>query len=211
MACTRPTLRERPDSGLPESDREEREHEWTSRNMLSILKACFQCDVTRVASFTFADGNSTLRPRMFVPGGSFQNSSDHHGVSHSGTEDDAVRAKSETDKFYGDMLGQMLAEMDQIPEGDPALGETLLDHTLVIYFSECSLGDDHSPRDMPVALFGGKFLNLNRGRFIDYGPSIYINDVWTSLLNAWGLDLEQYGDPRWCASSGPDAAPGLFG
>jgi hypothetical protein len=207
--CTRPDLRERPGSGLSGAEQDEWEHEWTSRNMLQILKTCFQCDVTRVASLTFADGNNTMRPLMYVGGSTFQNSSDHHGVSHSGTEEDAVRAKTETDAWYSRMVGEMLAEMDQIPEG--GAGETLLDHTLVVYFSECSLGDDHSPRDMPVALFGGKFLNMKVGRYVRYDRSIYINDVWTSLLNAWGIDVDQFGDPRWCTSSGPDAAPGLFG
>ena len=32
-----------------------------------------------------------------------------------------------------------------------------------------------------------------------------------SVLNAWGLDIDQYGDPRWCASSGANAARGMFG
>jgi hypothetical protein len=210
--CMKPTLLDQPRTGgLPNAEPDEIEHESISRNMLKIIKASFQCDVTRVASLTFADGNNTLRPKMYVPKSTFQMEQDGHGVSHAGSESDAVTAKTETDKFYGDMVGEFLAEMDQIPEGDPSLGETLLDHTLVIYFSECSIGDDHNPNDMPVALFGGKFLNMNRGQLVDYSPSIYINDVWTSLLNAWGLQLEHYGDAKWCKSSGPQAAKGLFG
>jgi hypothetical protein len=210
--CMKPTLLEQPrQGGLPDAEPDEIEHQALSRNMLSILKASFQCDVTRVASLTFADGNNNMRPKMYVPNSTFQMSVDHHLVSHAGSEGDAVAAKTQTDKFYGDMVGQFLAEMDQIPEGDPALGETLLDHTLVIYFSECSIGDDHNPKNMPLALFGGKFLNMNRGQFVEYSPSIYVNDVWTSLLNAWGLELERYGDPKWCKSSGPQAAKGLFG
>lgn len=211
--CMKPTLLAQPrKGGLPDAEPDEIEHQALSRNMLSILKASFQCDVTRVASLTFADGNNTLRPKMYVPNSTFTMDVDGHGVSHAGSDADAVKAKTETDKFYGDMVGQFLAEMDQIPEGDPALGETLLDHTLVIYFSECSIGDDHSPKNMPVALFGGKFLNMNRGQYIDYGPSsLYINDVWTSLLNAWGLNIDRYGDPKWCKSSGAQAAKGLFG
>jgi hypothetical protein len=210
--CVKPTLIDQPrEGGLPEAEPDEIEHQSISTNMLSIIKACFQCDVTRVASLTFADGNNSMRPKMYVPDSSFQMTVDHHLVSHAGSEGDAVAAKTETDKFYGEMVGKFLAEMDAIPEGDPALGETLLDHTLVIYFSECSIGDDHNPKNMPVALFGGKFLNMNRGQFIDYSPSIYINDVWTSLLNAWGLSIDRYGDPEWCKGSGAQAAPGLFG
>jgi hypothetical protein len=210
--CEPPTLLTQPRTGgISGAQPDEIEHESLCKNMLSIIKGSFQCDITRVASLTFAHGNNDLRPKMYVPKSSFSNSGDHHGVSHAGSGDDAVKAKRDTDKFYGDMLGQMLAEMDQIPEGDPALGETLLDHTLVIYFSECSVGDDHSPKNMPIALFGGKFLKMNTNQYLQFGSSVYINDVWTSLLNAWGLNIEQFGDPKWCKGSGPNAAKGIFG
>jgi len=210
--CMKPTLLDQPRAGgLPGAEPDEIEHESICRNMLSIIKASFQCDVTRVASLTFADGNNTLRPKNYIPGSTFEITGDGHAVSHAGKEGDAVLAKTETDRFYNDMVGKFLAEMDQVPEGDPALGETLLDHTLVIYFSECSNGDEHDPFDMPVALFGGKFLKMNRGQFVDYSPNIFINDVWTSMLNAWGIQTDRYGDPKWCTSSGPQAAKGLFG
>ena len=222
--CMEPTLGSETDAGgLPGANEDETRHEAVSRNMLSIIKSAFQCDITRVASLTFADGNNGMRPKMYVRGGTFQMESDHHGVSHAGDEADSLVAQEQTDKFYGDMVGQMLAEMDQIPEGDPALGESLLDHTLVIYFSECSDGDCHDPWDIPVALFGGKFLNLNVGSYVDFERNgearfctspipraLFINDVWTTLLNAWGMSIDRYGDPEWTTGSGPNAAPGII-
>jgi len=37
-------------------------------------------------------------------------------------------------------------------------GGTLLDNTLVVFWNECSNGNAHGAVDMPVLLFGGKFL-----------------------------------------------------
>ena len=98
--------------------------------------------------------------------------------------------------------------MDKIPEGAP--GQTLLDNTLTYYFSECSYGDDHEMIDLCSLLFGGKFLKLNVGNYLNYAPKIYQNDVWTSILNAWKHPIEQFGDPMYCKGSGPGAAKGLI-
>jgi hypothetical protein len=89
-------------------------------------------------------------------------------------------------------------------------GQTLLDNTLTYYFSECSYGDDHEMIDMCSLLFGGKFLKLNVGNFLNYNPKIYQNDVWTSIFNAWGVETAQWGDPKFCKGTGLGAAKGLI-
>jgi hypothetical protein len=209
--CIKPTLVPEPKrSGKGVSD-DEAAHIAISTNMLAIIRCAFQCDVTRVASFTFADGNNGMRPKSYVPGASFSIEGEHHGdVSHGGDGADAVKGKVETDKLYGDLTAAALLEMDKVPEGDPAAKTTLLDNTLTFYFSECSIGDEHSTNDMPSLLFGGKFLNLNVGNYVTNPSPIYQNDVWTTLLNAWGVPLERYGDPKWCKGAGPQAAKGII-
>ena len=62
--------------------------------------------------------------------------------------------------------------------------------------------------DLCSLLFGGKFLQLNVGNYLNYAPKIYQNDVWTSMLNAWGCPSEQFGDPMYCKGAGPAAAKG---
>jgi hypothetical protein len=209
--CTKPTLMPEPKTGGKGATSDESAHIAVSTNMLAIIRCAFQCDVTRVASFTFADGNNGMRPKAYVPGASFSIEGEHHGdVSHGGSGADAVVGKVQTDKLYGDLTAAALLEMDKVLEGDPAGKTTMLDNTLALYFTECSIGDEHSTNDMPSLLFGGKFLNLAVGNYLTYSPSIYMNDVWTSVLNAWGQPINQYGDPKWCKGSGPQAAKGLI-
>jgi hypothetical protein len=208
--CSKPTLAQEPATTKTGREKDEVIHATVSANNLAIIRAAFQCDLSRVATFTFADGNNDLHPKNYVPGASFGIDGNHHdGVSHGGkTNKDAQLAKKETDIFYGNLTAKALMDMDKVPEG--ANGETLLDNTLAFYFSECSYGDDHEMIDLCSLLFGGKFLKLNVGNYFNYAPKIYQNDVWTSLLNAWGQETSQFGDPKYCKGSGPAAAKGLI-
>ena len=209
--CSRPTLAPEPSAG-GRSGREKDEviHAAVSANNLAIIRAAFQCDLTRVATFSFADANNDLHPKNFVNNPTFNEDGNHHdGVSHGGkTNRDSQIAKKETDIFYGELTARALLEMDKVPEG--AAGQTLLDNTLTYYFSECSYGDDHEMVDLCSLLFGGKFLKLNVGSYLNYSPKIFMNDIWTSLLNGWGHAIERFGDPGFCKGSGPGAARGLI-
>jgi hypothetical protein len=208
--CARPTLAADPVTARSGRERDEVVHATVSANNLAIIRAAFQCDLTRVATFTFADANNDLHPRNFVPAPTFKIAGNHHdGVSHGGKQNrDAQVAKRETDLFYGNLTARALLDMDAIPEG--AAGQTLLDNTLTYYFSECSYGDEHEMIDLCSLLFGGKFLKLNVGNYFNYAPKIFQNDVWTSLLNAWGHPIERFGDPKYCKGAGPGAARGLI-
>jgi hypothetical protein len=208
--CSKPTLVADPQTSLTGRERDEVIHATVCANNLAIIRAAFQCDLTRVATFTFADGNNDLHPRSYVPNPTFKITGNHHdGVSHGGKQNrDAQIAKKETDVFYCNLTAKALLDMDHVTEGLP--GETMLDHTLTYYFSECSYGDDHEMIDLCSLLFGGKFLKLAVGNYLNYSPKIYWNDVWTSVLNAWGVPTQQFGDPMYCKKSGPAAAKGLI-
>jgi hypothetical protein len=201
----KPTLVTEPTTGNPGASPDEAAHQMTIRNMLSIIRCAFQSDLTRVATITFADGNNVMAPKNFVPGASFNIDSDHHSVSHSGTSLDSLRAKGGAEKMYADEVAKMVIDMQNTPEGPP--GETLLDHTLVVYINECSIGDDHHQQDMPILLIGGKFLKLHTNDFLKLSASRYMNDVWSSMLTAWGVPTTTWGDAKY--SQGP--IPGLFG
>jgi hypothetical protein len=208
--CMKPTLAPEPATGQSGRERDESIHAVVSANNLAIIRAAFQCDLTRVATFTYADGNNDLHPINYVSNPTFKIDGNHHdGVSHGGKQNrDSQIAKKETDIFYGNITAKALSDMDKVPEGSP--GETLLDNTLTYYFSECSYGDEHEMIDVCTLLFGGKFLKLNVGNYLSYAPKIYTNDVWTSLLNAWGKPIDKFGDPKYCKGTGLAAAKGLI-
>jgi hypothetical protein len=198
-----PVLVPEPTTGHNGANADEARHGALIENMLEIIRCAFVSDLTRVVSFTCADVNNPLRPIAFCPNPGFIIGSDGNSVANSGTSIDSLEAKGEMAAFYARLTAQGLARMSQTPEG----AGTLLDNVLGMYFTERRNGDDHARKRNPLMLFGGKFLKLNTGQFAVITPSAYTNDVWASVLTAWGVPTSIFGDPQYARG----AIPGLFG
>jgi hypothetical protein len=206
----------------------DREHYPMWEQHKEIIKTMFQCDLTRVVSFTFGYGNNAVHfQNVFASGplagkyvdlnGSPINDPDgHHDISHN-MGGDYVDAQYIIDKYYCDRTAELLAEMDATRDVD---GNTLLDNTLVVFWNEISNGNAHGAVDMPVLLFGGKFLRMNGGSFLTLGAGgqmsnvaynkpngPYMSDLWVTIAQAWGYALAAFGDKSW--NTGTIA--GIFG
>lgn len=180
---------------------------------LQVIKTAFQCDLIRVANFTFGWGNcgivfKKVLPQLF-PGTQIDDDKGYHAVSHNGGTNPAV-AQYWIDKYFCTMTANFLKELANTPDG--VGGGSLLENTLVVFWNECSVGDGHWTNDMPVLLFGGKFLNLMQGRYFDFssksgGTGRYMSDFWVELSKRWGTadgvagtgytPLSKYGADRW--------------
>jgi hypothetical protein len=129
-----------------------------------------------------------------------------HEVSHNQCGD-SVDAQYIIDKYYCDRTAELLAEMDATMDVD---GHTILDNTLVVFWNNVSNGNAMGAVDMPVVLFGGKFLKMNGGSFLTLGQggqlpngsysmpaAPWMSDLWVTTAQAWGYALSMYGDPGW--------------
>jgi hypothetical protein len=199
----KPTLVPEPTSGHNGANADEAGHAALIENMLEIIRCAFASDLTRVASITYADVNNPLRPIAFCPNPGFVTTNDGGAVANGGQGADTLEAKGEMAAFYTRLTAQGLARMAQTPEG----AGSLLDNVLGMFFTERRDGDDHERRRNPLMLFGGKFLKLNTGQFKIVAPNVYVNDVWASVLTAWGAPTTIYGDPQYAKG----VIPGLFG
>jgi hypothetical protein len=217
-ACTSPMFAGGPMSPDPSKVDSQTYPVWKQQK--EIIKTMFMCDVTRVMSFTFGYGNSSIHfqnvlkdPELVgkykdTNGNLINNSSGVHDISHNqgGNPDSAQYI---IDKYYCDRTAELLAEMAATPDIG---GGTLLDNTLVVYWNECSNGNVHGAVDMPVILFGGKFLKLKGGSYLQFGTTTgqapngtyavpkppYVSDLWVTTAQAWGLTaMTSYGDPSW--------------
>jgi len=197
-----------------------------------IIKTMFMCDLTRVVSFTFAYGNSGIHFQNGVlndpalagkykdpNGNAISDPNGHHDISHL-VGNNAVDAHYIIEKYYADRTAELLAEMSTTPDIG---GGTLLDNTLVVYWSENSEGNTHGAVDMPIVLFGGKFLKMKGGSYLQLGtntgqftpgghyakgPPPYMSDFWVTTAQAWGYSaMTSYGDPMWNTG----AISGIYG
>ena len=180
---------------------DEAQHLAVARNQLALIAGAFQCDLTRVATFSFAHGNSGLRFSQMASSLSafgvpteFADGSGHHSLSHE-TGDGPSKYQARVEQFYCAVLAQFLETLKATPDGDGSL----LDHTLVVFLNEVSLGASHSINDMPVLMFGGKSLKLQGGKHLRFGDR-YMNDVWAAVAGAFGAPAS-FGDAAF--SKGP--------
>jgi hypothetical protein len=179
-------------------------HQAVGRLHLALVKAAFACDLTRVATFSWASGTSwVVFPGPFdgapLPGG--LDSAPHHGISHS--PDPLVKDwLAKVDTFYARETARALQDFDAQRDAD---GNTLLDNTVAAYVSE---GDalTHDQTNVPFVVFGGKNTRVQGGTFIKAtgGPlpstpdnttagNRPTNDVWLALAPIFGVSLDGLG------------------
>ena len=158
------------------------DHTVVSKEQLNTIKVAFQCDLIRAATFTYGHGNSDIQFGAMLP--NFGNLTGFHDISHL-TDAPSVDQLAAVDNYYCARLAEFLLDLKNTPESD---GSSLLDNTLVVFFSDVSVGNDHDWKRMPVIFFGGKSLGLKQGRWIDM-QGRYMNDLWASVLAAFGVPL----------------------
>jgi hypothetical protein len=79
----------------------------------------------------------------------------------------------------------------------------VLDHTLLMWGNEVSMGTTHTHDNMPFLLAGGGWA-FRTGRFLKYDKASHA-DLLISILNAMGVEQTTFGTPETC--TGP--LPGL--
>jgi hypothetical protein len=199
-----PVLKMEPTTGHDGASGDEARHQMLITNMLEIIRCAFLSDLTRVASITLAPVINPMRPIAFCPTPGFTFAGDGGSLATSpDTSADVVEAKGEVAAMYMQLVADLLKNMSTTVEGSG----TILDNTIGMCFTEFREGSTIERRRNPLLLFGGKFLRLNAGQFMVQSPNVYANDVWASMLTAWGSPTTVFGDPQY----GKGAISGLFG
>ena len=155
-----------------------------ARLLCDLLVLAFQADLTRIATFVFAnDGSNRSYPGAGVPEG-------HHDISHHGN-DPAKRAKIRAvNTFHVEQFAYLLGKLKAVAEGDG----TLLDRCLVLYGSGIGDGNDHNHDDLPILLAGRGNGTLKPGRHVRYPRETPLTNLYCSLLDRLGAPVDAFGD-----------------
>jgi hypothetical protein len=154
------------------------------RLMGDLLVLAFQTDLTRIATFVFAnDGSNRSYASAGVPDG-------HHDLSHHGG-DPAKHAKIKTiNRFHVTQLAYILQKLKSIPEGDGSL----LDHCMIAYGSGISDGNAHAHDDLPILLAGTASGTIRSGRHVRYPDETPLANLYVSMLDRMGVKVDAFGD-----------------
>ncbi len=158
------------------------------RLMTDLLVLAFRGDLTRIATFVYAnDGSNRSYSFLGVPEG-------HHDLSHHGRDKAKQEKIKKINLFHVSQFAYLLEKLKSIPEGEG----TLLDHCLIVYGSGISDGDAHNHDNLPVLLAGKGRGTVRTGRHVRFRKETPLANLYVSLLDRAGVKMEAFGD-----STGP--------
>lgn len=165
-------------TGIP---RENRDH---IRLMFDVLALAFQADVTRVATFAYANEGSTKSYRFLgVPEG-------HHDLSHHGRDPEKQAKVERINTYHVEQFAYFLAKLKGMKEG----AGTVLDNSAIVYGSGISDGDRHNHDDLPILVAGRGGGTLAPGRHLAFPANTPLNNLYQTLLTQAGIPAAQLGD-----------------
>jgi hypothetical protein len=88
------------------------------------------------------------------------------------------------------MLAYFIEKLRSTPDGDGSL----LDHSMILYGSGMSNGNQHDHDPLPIVLIGGASGQLQGGRHLRYQPHTPMSNLLLSMLDKLGTRLDKFGD-----------------
>ncbi len=113
--------------------------------MFDLLLVAFQTDVTRVSTFMLGREGSVRTYREIGIADA------HHPLTHHRGNPEWIEKIARINAYHVQQFAYFLGKLKATADGDG----TLLDHTLVVYGSGLSDGNQHSHGDLPVLVAGG--------------------------------------------------------
>jgi hypothetical protein len=177
------------------TEADDKKHAEIGKLHAGIIRAAFQCDIIRVATFQWSPGTNHV---SF--GGMFPEDSKailmHHPLSHrildrsfamdgpptSDYEAKVVEFLVNVQTWYN---AQTAALIQSFKDTTDVHGGNLLDHTIIPYVTEVA-ETTHSRDPMPAMIFGGRALGMQGGQFQNFdGGGRSHNDLWMTIAQAY--------------------------
>ncbi|HKO93174.1 MAG TPA: DUF1552 domain-containing protein [Polyangiaceae bacterium] len=182
--------------------RDDQVHSQVGALHLSVIKAAFRCDLTRVVTYQWSPGTNHVSFGDLWPPNPAQFKV-HHTTSHDPGSPDQAEFLTRVEEFYALRAANFLQELAAVPEVTGS--GSVLDNTLVPYITEVA-ERNHSWTRMPFLLFGGLGLIGNRRWDNANGGLRSSNDLWMALAERFGMPGFTLGDNDMHTT----AIPGLF-
>ncbi|MGA7414060.1 MAG: DUF1552 domain-containing protein [Bryobacteraceae bacterium] len=152
--------------------------------MYDLQVLAFQTDMTRVSTMVVArEGSVRTYGEIGIP-------DPHHPLSHHRGNAEWIEKLVKINRYHVELFGYFLQKMDSIQDGDG----TLLDHSMIVYGSAISDGNQHSHNNLPALLAGGGNGCLKPGRHVIYKPETPMANLYLTLLDRVGVKPEAIGD-----------------
>ncbi len=168
-------------------------HEQIGKLHAGIIRAAFQCDIIRVATFQWSPGTNHVSFKGMRPTNP-NNIYMHHPLSHEFQNPSETNGSPPTDDarlglyeflvniqtWYNQKTADILKEFKSAVDVN---GAPLLDNTICTYTTEVA-ESGHTRSPMPAMIFGGKALGMQGGQFQQVNQKSH-NAMWMSVAQAY--------------------------
>ncbi|MBZ5636788.1 MAG: DUF1552 domain-containing protein [Acidobacteriia bacterium] len=152
--------------------------------MYDLQVLAFRAEITRVATLMYArDTSGAVYPQSGIRDG-------FHVASHHSNNRANMDKFALINKYHVEMLAYFLDKLKSTPDGDG----NLLDHSMVLYGSSMSNGNQHDHDPLPVVLAGGASGQLNGGRHMTYAPHTPMSNLLLTMLDKLSIQADKHGD-----------------
>ena len=169
-----------------------------SKVMNSLIKMALQCDVTRVVSYMLDNSRSDtayvhVKERDFDTVGSPLTGAtcgSYHGSQHGGLRN---KTFASIVNWHTNIVADLATQLDSVAEGEG----TLLDNSLLVYFSDTHHGD-HAGFDIPCVLLGGGAGTFRTNQYVvlpeNPVDSRQCRDLYFTIFNEYfQLGIKEFG------------------
>jgi len=152
--------------------------------MYDLQVLAWQAEITRVSTFLMSkELSGATYPKSGVRDA-------FHTLSHHSNVKENIERFAQLNRYHVGLFAYFLEKLRSTPDGDG----TLLDHSLVLYGSGMSDGNQHNHTDLPIVLAGGASGRLKGGRHLRHPKNTPMANLLVSLLDKLGVQVEKLGD-----------------
>jgi hypothetical protein len=152
--------------------------------MFDLQVLAYKAEITRISTLMLARENSNAVYQASGVREGFHNAS-HHSNERKNMDQFAV-----INRYHVKMLTYFLEKLRATPDGDG----TLLDHSLILYGSSLSDGNEHNFDPLPVVLAGGASGQLKGGRHVKFAPHTPMSNLLLTMLDKVGARVDAIGN-----------------
>jgi hypothetical protein len=113
-----------------------------------------------------------------------------HTLSHHSNVQDNINRFAVLNTYHVGLFAYFLGKLRATPDGDG----TLLDHSLVLYGSGMSDGNQHNHTDLPIVLAGGASGRLKGGRHLRHPKNTPMSNLLLAMLDTLQVPTDRFGD-----------------
>ena len=152
--------------------------------MYDLQVLAWQAEITRVSTFLMCKELSTTVYAKSGVRDAF------HTLSHHSNVPDNISRFAILNMYHVALFAYFLDKLRSTPDGDG----TLLDHSLVLYGSGLSDGNQHNHTDLPVLVAGGASGRLKGGRHLRHPKNTPMANLLVAMLDKLDVTTDKLGD-----------------